>query len=215
MDAELISLIAVVAVAVVSFLYMKMTGKQLPPAIRAALPAVVRTLLGALSKTPGARNLCFVKAASTPVPLGPPIYTGTITGAEIMALRQPLGIKMYGPVDSEYELTDISEIERFLAWYRSDLPYTADDFDCDDHAWLMRAEALKWSKGKLAFGYVEGQSSPGSAVEFGPHAFNFVVTRLAATESSYAVWYVDELNVAGGQNKPVPAYPILSYMGRI
>ena len=209
MSADLITLITLVAVALLSFIYMKVTGKQLPPAVRAALPAVVRGLLGALSKTPGARKLCFVKAASTPVSLAPPVFTGTITGAEIMALLKPLGIQMYGPVDRDYDLVGMSEIERFLAHYHSDLPYTADDFDCDDHAWLMRAEVLKWSKGRMAWGYVEGQSIPGSERQFAPHAWNFVI------DTTKRVFYVDELTVAAGQDKPTPAYPVRSHMGRI
>jgi len=212
MSPETIYAIAFITVALLAIIYTKLTGNKIPPKVKTALHIFVTLLLKAAAKTPGARNLCFVKAATnpTPTPLAPPDFSGvTITGTEIMALLEPLGITMYGPVDSVYELTTIAEIERFLAYYHSELPYVRDDFDCDDHAWLMRAEALKWSKGRMPFGYVEGQSIPGEGKQFGPHAFNFVI------DARKAVWYVDELKVAGGNDKPTPAYPIKSYMGRV
>ncbi len=214
MSPEIIYAIAFITVTLLAILYTKLTGNKIPPKVKTALHIFLTLILKAAAKTPGAKSLCFVKAASNPTPpiLAPPVYSvfsGKITGTEIMALLEPLGIKMYGPVDRDYELTYIAEIERFLKYYHSELPYTKDDFDCDDHAWLMRAEALKWSKGRMPWGYVEGRSIPGEGRQFGPHAFNFVI------DARKTVWYVDELNVAAGKDKPVVAYPIKSYMGRV
>ena len=211
MSPEIIYAIVFITVALLAILYTKLTGNKIPPKVKTALHIFLTLIIKAAAKTPGASNLCFVKAATKPTPpiLSPPVFTGTITGTEIRALLEPLGIKMYGTVDRDYELTGIFEVERFLKYYHEDLPYTRDDYDCDDHAWLMRAEALKWSKGRIAWGYVEGQSIPGDGIQFGPHAFNFVI------DARKQVWYVDELNVAGGNDKPTPAYPIKSYMGRV
>ncbi|MAH44720.1 hypothetical protein CMI37_02775 [Candidatus Pacearchaeota archaeon] len=209
---ELVSIIILVAVPLSAFLYMKLTGKQLPPAVRAALPGIIRALLGILCKTPGVRGLCFVKARANPTPspiLAPPVYSGIITGAEIQSLVQPLGILMHSTVDGDYELTSIAEIKRFLVYYHSVLPYTADAFDCDDHAWLMRAEALKWSKGRMPWGYVEGKSIAGVGPQFGAHAFNFAI------DTAKSVYFIDELNVAAGKDEPVVAYPIKSFIARI
>ncbi len=211
MSPEIIYAIVFILVALLAILYTKLTGNKIPPKVKTALHIFLTLILKAATKTPGIRSLCFVKAASTtiPPPLPPPVFTGTITGTEIRALLEPLGIKMYVTVDRDYELTSILEIERFLKHYHEELPYTKDDYDCDDHAWLMRAEALKWSKGRMPWGYVEGQSIPGEGRQFGPHAFNFVI------DARKTVWYVDELTVAAGKDKPVVAYPIKSYMGRV
>ena len=211
MSAEIIYVIVFILVALLTILYTKLTGNKIPPKVKTALHIFLTLLIKAATKTPGARKLCFVKATTnpTPAPLSPPVFSNTITGTEIMELLKPLGIKMYGPVDREYELTYIAEVERFLKHYHDELPYTKDDYDCDDHAWLMRAEALKWSKGRIAWGYVEGQSLPGAKPAFGPHAFNFII------DARKAVWFVDELNVAAGEDKPIPAYPIKCYMSRV
>ncbi|KKN16960.1 hypothetical protein LCGC14_0970770 [marine sediment metagenome] len=211
MSPEIIYAIAFITVILLAILYTKLTGNKIPPKVKTAVHIFLTLILKAVTKTPGVKNLCFVKATTNPIPppLAPPVYSGKITGTEIMALLKPLGIKMYGPVDKDYELTGIFEIERFLKHYHEELPYTKDDYDCDDHAWLMRAEALKWSKGRMPWGYVEGESIPDASPQFGPHAFNFVI------DARKAVWFVDELNVAAGKDKPVVAYPIKSYMGRV
>lgn len=203
MSAEIIYAIVFIVVVLLGLLYKRVTGNVLPPKLKTAVHIFLTLILKAITKKP------LVKATTNPPILSPPVFTGTITGTEIQALLKPLGIKMYATVDRDYELTGLFEIERFLKYYHEELPYTKDDYDCDDHAWLMRAEALKWSKGRIAWGYVEGQSIPGEGRQFGPHAFNFVI------DARKAVWYVDELTLAAGKDKPVPAYPINSYMGRV
>ena len=88
-----------------------------------------------------------------------------ISGIELKRIIANYGIVLTsGPADAVYELASKEDCERFLRWYKSNAPikpgdYTQDDFDCNDFAWLTRAYALLWMRGKCFFGYVEAASA--------------------------------------------------------
>jgi len=132
-----------------------------------------------------------------------------ITGTELNALLVKYGITLAGGSgDAEYLLMAKSEGQAFLDWYRDANPYTADDYDCEDFAWVMRAEAIKWMKGKYQWGYIEAEGIDEVFYNFPNHGFCFVVF------DDLSVWFCDELALAAPMDYFTEAYKIKCHMAK-
>ena len=139
----------------------------------------------------------------------PPKGGTKIKAANLTKLLKPFNIYLSGGTsDSEYKLLPYDELVRFLSWYKDNHGYTLDDYDCDKYAWVMRAEAIKWTEGKYAWGYLEGEGIDPTWM-FPNHAFCFIVT------DDLSVWFVDELELAAPKDEPMEAYPLKVYMAKI
>ncbi len=157
--------------------------------------------------------MCWKKAKTglgTVVFPEPPQSSVAITGGEAFNLLLPYGINIAGGAsDYSYLLLTKAEANRFMTWYKKNAPikpgdYTPDNLDCDDFAWIMRAYALIWSKGKYLWGYTESESAdPG--YPFPNHGFDFLII------SDKTVWFVDALSVAGPDDEIGEAYPVKCY----
>ncbi len=131
----------------------------------------------------------------------PPATQGTITGDELRALLQGAGFNSIHIGDHDYSLMSCDDCRRFLTWFDDTVRYTLDDYDCEDKAWAMRSEALKWMKGVFQFGYVwAGGEDPN--YQFPNHGFCFLV------DSNRDIYYCDELCVAAPNDDLEPFYPI-------
>jgi len=138
----------------------------------------------------------------------PPKTLAEISGSELKALLRPYGIYLKRPSDYDYELPSKADLARFLHWYKANAQikpsdYTADDLDCDDFAWIMRAEALKWMRGECVFGYIEA-SSTDENYPFPMHGFCFMV------DWNNNVYFADQLEVAASVDGLDPAYEVYS-----
>lgn len=143
----------------------------------------------------------------------PPRTLAEISGAQIISLLKPYGINLRCPLDAEYGLPSKEDWHRFLRWYKANAPvkpsdYTVDNFDCDDFAWIMRAEALKWMKGECVFGYVEA-SSVDENYPYPMHAFCFFV------DWNSHVYFTDHLEVAASVDGLDPAYEVHSQDAKV
>lgn len=143
----------------------------------------------------------------------PPESPVTINANEVFNLLRPYGINVSGSTgDWEYRLMSKEEANRFMAWYRKNAPikpsdYTPDDIDCDKFAWLMRAWAMFWSKGKYLWGYTESESAD-PEYPFPNHGFCFVIL------NDKTVWFADALSVAAPDDEINEAYPVNCYMAK-
>lgn len=138
----------------------------------------------------------------------PPKVLATISALQLRRLLSPYGINIRCPADHYYGLPSKSDWVRFLIWYKNNAPikpseYTTDDRDCDDFAWVLRAEALKWMEGKCVFGYVEAFSI-NENYPFPMHAFCFTV------DWNYNIFFIDHLEVAASLVDLDPAYEVHS-----
>lgn len=136
----------------------------------------------------------------------PPKSLATITGLQLRDILKPYGINLRCPLDSLYGIPSKSDWLRFLLWYKANAPikpseYTQDDLDCDDFAWIMRAEALKWMRGQCVFGYIEA-ASVDENYQYGMHGFCFFV------DWHRNVYFADHLLVAAGLTDLEPAYEV-------
>lgn len=136
----------------------------------------------------------------------PPKIVAVITSVQLQQLLKPYGINLRCPSDYEYGLCSKSDWQRFLIWYKANAPvkpsdYTRDNFDCDDFAWILRAEALKWMKGECIFGYIEA-SSTDENYAYPMHGFCFMV------DWNNNVYFADHLEVAASLTELDPAYEV-------
>jgi len=137
----------------------------------------------------------------------PPRSTVTIDAYHAVELLRPYGITISGTTgDFTYLLMTRKEANRFMRWYKKNAPikpsdYTQDDLDCDDFAWIMRAYALIWSKGKYLWGYVEAEGAD-PEYHFPNHGFCFTITH------DCAVWFADALRVAAPDDEVMEAYAV-------
>lgn len=136
----------------------------------------------------------------------PPKTLAEISGAQLISLLKPYRINLRCPLDYEYGLPSKQDWLRFLLWYKANAPikpsdYTPDDLDCDDFAWIMRAEALKWMKGVCPFGYIEA-SSVDENYAYPMHGFCFFV------DWNNNVYFTDPLEVAASLTELDPAYDV-------
>lgn len=146
-------------------------------------------------------------------PPGPPQSAVTISSSEALDLLRPYNIiPSGGAEDLNYLLVTRDEANRFMAWYKENAPikpgdYTPDDLDCGDFAWIMRAFALIWSKGKYLWGYTE---SEGVDVEysFPNHGFCFLIL------DDKTVWFADALRLAAPDDEIAEAYPVKCYAAK-
>lgn len=132
-----------------------------------------------------------------------------IKSKDLVNLLKPYGIKIAGgPVDKTYKLLTLESAIAFLKYYHDTNSYSLDEYDCDDFAWIMRAEFLKRHPG-YAWGYIEASGKLPIGFQFPNHAFNFVVT------VDHKVWYCDELNVVAAIDTLVPAFKVKCNMAKI
>ena len=143
----------------------------------------------------------------------PPQSKVVINANEVFNLLRPYGINIAGSTeDWEYLLPTRAEANRFMAWYKTNAlikpgDYTPDDLDCGDFAWIMRAFALIWSKGKYLWGYTESESADEN-YPFPNHGFCFVIT------DDKRVWFADQLQVAAPDDEIMEAYPVNCFMAK-
>jgi len=143
----------------------------------------------------------------------PPQGERVIDSNALAALLRPYGIVLSGgPGDFSYKLMSSSEARAFIKWYKKNArikrkDYTKDDRDCEDFAWICRAEALLWTESKYVWGYIEAEGID-AAYPFPNHGFNFLVTE------DNRVWYYDPLEVAGPDDDLVEAYPVKCNMAK-
>ncbi len=143
----------------------------------------------------------------------PPQGQVTITGNEVFNLLLPYGINIAGGMsDYAYLLMTKGEANRFMSWYKKNAPikpgdYTPDDLDCDDFAWIMRAYALIWSKGKYLWGYTESESAD-PEYPFPNHGFDFLII------DDKTVWFADALSVAAPDEEIGEAFPVKCYTAK-
>jgi hypothetical protein len=143
----------------------------------------------------------------------PPHGSVQILGSSAIDLLAPYGIALSGgAADYGYLLMTGDEANCFMAWYKKNAPikpgdYTPDNLDCDDFAWIMRAYALVWSRGKYLWGYTEAEGAD-PAYPFPNHGFNFLIT------ADNKVWFADPLSVAASDNEIMEAYPVRSFMAK-
>lgn len=137
----------------------------------------------------------------------PPVSTVSVNANDVLLLLQPYGINIAGTLgDFNYLLMTKEEANRFMAWYKENAPikpsdYTPDDLDCDDFAWIMRAWALIWSKGKYLWGYTESESTD-PEYPFPNHGFDFLII------DDRTVWFADALSVAAPDDEINEGYPV-------
>jgi hypothetical protein len=139
----------------------------------------------------------------------PPQSGVSILGGEVFNLLLPYGLTPLSAGDYSYLLMTKDEANRFMSWYKRNAPikpgdYVPDDLDCDDFAWIMRAYALMWSKGRYLWGYTESEGAD-PKYPFPNHGFCFVVL------NDKTVWYADALKVAAPDDEIMEAYPVKSY----
>ena len=147
---------------------------------------------------------CSICKALSPE-LKQPESLGKISSTELRTmLREQFPEAMIHIGDYELELTSVEECTRFLKWYHDTHPYTGDEYDCEDFAWVQRAEALKWMHGKFIWGYIEG-SGLDPKYAFPAHGFNFIVN------DQKQIYICDELCVAAPDNEFIPIYSIKAY----
>ena len=200
-------IIATVAVILIEAAVKRFTGHWIPPKLKRAGFALINTLLlGWLKQRSPDSTDCFKR--KPPATLPPPRTLGTISAMGLMQLLAPYGIKMYCTVDADYELPPRSEYIRFLKAYKDPLEYTTDNYDCDKFAWVMRAEVIKWSKGKIPFGYMEAAGAE-EGYKYPNHGFCFFV------DNTLQVYYVDELEVAGPKDDGEPAHMVKCNVARV
>jgi len=143
----------------------------------------------------------------------PPKSTVTIDANHVSELLRPYGITISGTTgDFTYLLMTRKEANRFMRWYKKNAPikpgdYTQDDLDCDDFAWIMRAYALIWSKGRYLWGYIEAEGAD-SEYHFPNHGFCFTII------DDYQVYYADQLSVAAPDDEVSEAFPVKSYAAK-
>ena len=143
----------------------------------------------------------------------PPQSLVTITANEAFNLLLPYGINIAGSTeDWEYLLMTRGEANRFMTWYKKNAlikpgDYTPDGLDCGDFAWIMRAFALIWSKGKYLWGYTESESDD-PEYPFPDHGFDFLII------DDKTVWFADQLSVAAPDDEIMEAYPVKCYMAK-
>ncbi len=199
-------IIGSVIVIVVAWLVKRYTGYNLPVGIKSALFQIVQLLMSRLSKKKcDDGEHCLKKSPSSKFP-SPPKTLITILGSRLRELLKPYGIILDYALDIEYCLPSREDWLRFLKWYKSNTPvkpgdYTQDDFDCDDFAWIMRAYALLWMKGRCPFGYIEA-SSIDENYPFPMHSFGFMV------DQNNKVYFTDPLELAASIDGLDPAYEI-------
>jgi len=139
----------------------------------------------------------------------PPSEGVSITGTALNALLAPYGIVLSGgPCDWEVLLMKREDGQRFLDWYRDRHPYTADDYDCEDFAWCMRAGALRWMGGRYVWGYIEAEGLGEITYKFSNHGFCFLVF------DDLSVWFCDELALAAPEDEFMEAYKINCHMAK-
>ena len=142
----------------------------------------------------------------------PPQSKVAITAGEVSNLLLPYGLTLTGAGDWGYLLMTRDEANRFMSWYKRNAPikpgdYTPDDLDCDDFAWIMRAYALMWSKGKYLWGYTESESA-NPEYPFPNHGFGFVII------DDKTVWFADALSMAAPDDEIMEAYPVKCCMAK-
>lgn len=198
---------ASVVVLVIECLVKRFTGYWLPPRIKAAIFQVINILVaGQLKKKVSGEGDCFRKSSSGGFP-APPKTLALITGAQLKELLKPYGINLRCPSDWTYGLPSKSDLLRFFRWYKTHAPikpsdYTEDDLDCDDFAWIMRADFLIWCRGKCVGGYIEAAGI--DEYTFPMHGFMFTV------DWSNNVYFADHLEVAASVDGLDPAYEVRS-----
>lgn len=95
-----------------------------------------------------------------PTSIAPAAIFSEVNGGEVMGIMPS---KYYiGSVecnttvllwDRDYLLTSLSEVKRFLEWNKVDKDhYVNDDYDCDNFAISLYADAIRWTNG-LCFGF--------------------------------------------------------------
>lgn len=204
---EWIEPLAYIAGTVIVILVMwgvkRLTGAQVPGGLKAAIFQVVNAVvLNELNRR--------VKKVESPA--APPKTLAIMSGAELTNLLATYGIKIKYPLDWMYDLMSVADCERFLKWYKENRPikpseYTDDNLDCDKFAWVMRAYALLWMRGKCVFGYMEAESAE-PEFKYPNHGFCFMVAY------NKKVYYCDPLEVAAPDDKLEPAHQVKSHWAR-
>lgn len=131
-----------------------------------------------------------------------------IDGKRLEKTLSKYGVKISGGLaDKNYQLPTLPLVEKFVSNYRDNNTYSLDDYDCDDYAWIMRAEFLKKFMGIYPFGYIE--STLKSIINNYNHAFNFCVT------DDLKIWYCDPLGMVSDKGKLIEAYPVKCNMAKM
>jgi len=126
------------------------------------------------------------------VPPAPPTIRGVISSSQILSLFSeifPSALDKIFIADSQYEITAISEIRRFIDWDNVNIfPYVSEFHDCDDFALALAGDFAKypgWSGFPVTFMW-------GSY--FGGHAFCTAVAWRSFEERVPVVFFIEPQN---------------------
>ena len=133
----------------------------------------------------------------------PPEALGEIGATEFYSilLAQCPSARHYGVMDAHYELTSLDAYRRFLKWHHDTYRYSWDEYDCDDFSWILRAEAVRWMRGKFPFGWIWA-SGKDEEYKFPSHGFNWVL------DCDKRLYICDELCVAAPHDDFIEFYPV-------
>ena len=156
-------------------------------------------------KVKGKRPPVDLSQLYRPDGVAPPAYPRGLVKVDRAWVRDRLrayGLPSLGQgADKQYELLTAGQWREFEQWYQDHRPYTPDDYDCDDSAWLKRAAVILWSRGRALYGFIEGYSTdPAHIVPH--HAWNWCIT------ADGMVYYTDELSVAVPRDELRSAYSV-------